>query len=78
VGGVVSVAAKGAKPGAYSLETESITGKVLAVDVPKHKVTLEDADGKKVSKKIQNLDQLKVGDNIDIGITEALAIEVSK
>jgi translation elongation factor P/translation initiation factor 5A len=81
-GGVVSVAAKGAKPGSYSLETESMTGKVLAVDVPKHKVTLEDADGKKktfkVSKKIQNLDQLKVGDNIDISITEALAIEVSK
>ena len=81
-GGVVSVAAKGAKPGAYSLETESMTGKVLAVDVPKHKVTLEEPDGKKktikVSRKIQNLDELKVGDNIDVGVTEALAIEVSK
>jgi len=81
-GGVVSVAAKGAKPGAYSVETESMTGKILAVDVPKHKVTIEDPDGKKktvkVSKKIQNLDQLKVGDNIDIGVTEALAIQISK
>ena len=79
-GELVSVAAKGAKPGAFMVDTSSISGKVLAVDLKKHKVTLEEANGHKktlkVSKKITNLDQLQVGDSIDIAYTESLAIGI--
>jgi len=58
------------------------TGKILAVDAKNHPVTLQDPDGKdktiKVSKKVQNLDQLKAGDMIGVELTEAMAIEVVK
>jgi hypothetical protein len=78
----VSVAAKGAKPGAYMVDTSVTSGKVLEVDPGKHKVTLEEPNGKKktvkVSKKITNLDQLKVGESIDIAFTESLAIDIEK
>jgi hypothetical protein len=80
--GAVSVAPKGAKPGLVSVEAMAMSGKVLAVDATNHKVTLEEPDGKKktvkVSKKVKNLDQLKAGDSVDIGITEELAVEVVK
>ena len=78
----ISVAPKGAKPAAVEVETVSMTGEVLAVDAQKHRVTLREADGTKktikVSKKIQNLDRLKVGESVSIMITEALAVEIVK
>jgi hypothetical protein len=81
-GALVSVAPKGSKPGGVTVETVGMTGKILAVDVKNHKVTVQEPDGKdktiKVSKKVQNLDQLKAGDMIDVEVTEALAIEVVK
>ena len=80
--GMVSVVPKGVKPGGVMVETVSMTGKILAVDAAKQKVTIEEPDGKKktvkISKKATNLDQLKVGETIDVGITEALAVEVVK
>jgi len=76
----VSVAPKGAKPGMVTVEALAISGKILAVNAKNHKVTLQEPDGKKktltVSKKVKNLDQLKAGDIVDIGITEDLAVEV--
>jgi Cu/Ag efflux protein CusF len=79
-GGFVKVAAKGDKPGAYMVNTETTSGKVLDVDPEKHRVTLEEANGHKktvkVSKKITNLDRLKVGESIDVAITETLAIAI--
>lgn len=81
-GALVSVAPKGAKPGAVVVETVAISVKVLAVDAKKSTVTLEEPDGEKktvkVSKKVKNLDRLKAGDSVDIGITEDLAVEVVK
>jgi len=78
----VNVAAKGEKPGAYMVDTSVTSGKVLDVDPKKHKVTLEEPNGKKktvkVSQKITNLDQLKVGESIDIAFTESLAIDIEK
>ena len=81
-GGMVSVAAKGAKPGAFMVDTSSTSGKVLAVDLQKYKVTLEEHNGHKktlkVSRKITNLDRLQVGESIDIAYTESLAIDIEK
>ena len=81
-GSAVSVAAKGDKPGTYMVDTSVTSGKVLDVDLEKYRVTLEEPNGKKktvkVSKKITNLDQLKVGESIDIAFTESLAISISK
>ena len=81
-GGAVSVAPKGAKPGMVMVDTIAVSGKILAVDAQKHRVTIEDPDGKKktlkVSKKVTNLDQLKAGETIDMSVTEALAVEIVK
>jgi Cu/Ag efflux protein CusF len=80
--GVVSLAPKGAKPGGYEVSTETLSGKVLNVDVPKYKVTLQMPNGKKktinVSKSVTNLSQLQVGDSIDMSYTEAVAISIEK
>lgn len=80
--GAVSVAPKGAKPGLVTVESMAVSGKILSVDAKNHKVTIEGPDGKKktvkVSNKVKNLDQLKAGDSVDIGITEELAVEVVK
>ena len=76
----VSVAPKGTKPGMVTVEAIVISGRILAVNAKNHKVTLQQPDGNKktltVSKKVKNLDQLKAGDSVDIGITEDLAVEV--
>jgi Cu/Ag efflux protein CusF len=81
-GGMVSLAPKGDKPGAYEVSTETLSGKVLNVDVEKYKVTLQLPDGKKktikVNKSLPNLYKLQVGDSIDISYTEAVAISIVK
>jgi Cu/Ag efflux protein CusF len=78
----VGLAPKGAKPGMVMVDTEAMSGKVLAVNTQKHRVTLEEPDGKKktlkISKKATNLDQLKAGETVDITVTQALAIDVTK
>ena len=80
--GEVGVAPKGAKPDIVMADTYAMTAKVLAVDTAKHRVTLEDPDGKKktikLSKKVTNLDQLKVGETIGTVITDSLIVEVVK
>ncbi len=78
----VGVAPKGAKPGMVMVDTVGLSAKILAVDSRKHRVTLEDPDGKKktikVSKKFQNLDQLQPGQTVDMVMTESVVVEIVK
>jgi Cu/Ag efflux protein CusF len=80
--GEVGVAPKGAKPGIVMVETSALSAKVLAVDPAKHRVTVEDPDGKKekikLSKNVGNLDQLKVGETVDMLMTDSLVVEIVK
>jgi len=80
--GEVGVVPKGAKPGIVMADTYAMTAKVIAVDTAKHRVTLEDPDGKKrtlkLGKKVTNLDQLKVGETIGTVITDSLIVDVVK
>jgi Cu/Ag efflux protein CusF len=76
----VSVAPKGDKPGVVLVETSAVSAQIVAVDAPNHRVTLLDPDGKKktikVSKKVTNLDDLKVGDTVDMVMTDSTVIEI--
>jgi Cu/Ag efflux protein CusF len=80
--GAVAVAQKGDKPGVVMVDTSALSAKILAVDAQKHRVTLLDADGKKktikVSSKITNLDQLQVGETVDMMMTESLVVQIIK
>jgi len=80
--GEVGVAPKGAKPGIVMVDTSALSAKVLAVDPQKRRVTLEEPDGKKktvkLGKKVTNLDQLKVGDSIDMVMTDSLVVDIVK
>jgi Cu/Ag efflux protein CusF len=76
----VSVAPNGAKPGVVMVETSAISAQILAVDAQAHRVTLLDPDGKKktikVSKKVTNLNDLKVGETVDMLMTDSTVIEI--
>ena len=78
----VGVAPKDAKPGIVMVDTSTVSAKILAVDAPKHRVTLEEPDGKKktikVSKNFQNLDQLQLGETVDMLVTESVVVEIVK
>jgi len=80
--GEVGVAPKGAKPGIVMVDTSALSAKVLAVDPQKRRVTLEEPDGKKktvkLGKKVTNLDQLKVGESIDMVMTDSLVVDIVK
>jgi Cu/Ag efflux protein CusF len=75
----VSVAPNG-KPGVMMVDTSAVSAQILAVDPENHRVTLLDPDGKKktikVSKKITNLNDLKVGDTVDMLMTDSTVIEI--
>jgi hypothetical protein len=76
----VSVAPNGAKPGIVMVDTSALSAKILAVDAQSHRVTLLDPDGKKktikISKKVTNLDDLKVGETVDMMMTDSTVIEI--
>jgi len=77
----VSVAPRGSKPDAVMVETTAMSGKILAIDSDKRKVTLLDADGKKKTVKVRpsvNLSRVAVGDSVDAVLTESVAIDVTK
>jgi Cu/Ag efflux protein CusF len=80
--GEVGLAPRGAKPGVVMAETTAVSAKILAVDVAKHSVTLEDPGGKKktvkLGSKVTNLDQLKVGETVDMVMSDSLVIEIVK
>ena len=80
-GGVVGVNPKGSKPGVVMVETTAISGKILAIDAEKRKVTYEDPDGKKKTVRVQknvDLSGLAVGESVDAVLTESVVIAVTK
>jgi predicted RNA-binding protein (virulence factor B family) len=68
------------KPGVMMVETSAVSAQILAVDAQNHRVTLLDPDGKKktikVSKRITNLDDLKIGDTVDMLMTDSTVVEI--
>ena len=79
--GAVNLAPKGSKPGGIIVETTAISGKILAIDQEKRKVTFEDPDGKKKSVRVRkgvDISGLAVGESVDAVLTESVAIDVTK
>ena len=75
----VATAKPGEKPAALAAGQVTITATVEAIDAKKHYVTLKDPEGKTREIKVKNpknLVNVKVGDQVAIAYTEALAIEV--
>jgi hypothetical protein len=74
-------AKKGAKPAGIMGSQSTLTATVEALDLKAHTATLKGPDGKSVTVKAQdpkNLENVKVGDEVVITYTEALAISVEK
>ena len=77
----VTVAPKGAKPGAMIATAVQVTATVKDIDLKRHKATLEFADGstRKVAvRKDVDLTQRKVGEKVVILATESLAVSIDK
>jgi hypothetical protein len=71
----------GEMPGGMAAQQATVTATVMAIDKKKSTLTLKGPDGKTVIAKAQdpkNLDKVKVGDELMITYTEALAISVEK
>jgi hypothetical protein len=71
----------GEMPGGMAARQSTITATVTAIDKKKGTITLKGPDGKTVIAKAEdpkNLDKVKVGDELMITYTEALAISVEK
>ncbi len=66
------------QPGAVVVETVQLTGTVKAVDQRNRTVTVAGRNGKratyKVGKEAINFDRVKVGDRVNVTLTEALAV----
>jgi len=77
--GGVATAKPGEKPGGMTGRVITISAKVEAIDKKKPSVTLVGPDGKSVTVRVENpknLKKVKVGDNVEITYTEAVAISV--
>jgi hypothetical protein len=78
----VQVAPKGAKPGVIATETIEVTAKVEAIDYKKRTVSLKGPEGNvrtfSVDKSVKKFDNVKVGDEVVLKVTEAMAIAVEK
>jgi len=73
--------ANDAKPGKVVVEVMKLTGTVKAVDPQNKTVTVEGSGGKTVTvnaENARNLDQVKVGDKVNLRYTEELALFVQK
>ena len=79
---VMARSPKGDKPAGVLIETIDISAIVQAIDRTKRTLTLKGPEGKvktiKVDDFIKAFDSLKVGDNIHVQYTEAMAISVEK
>jgi len=79
--GAIQVAPKGAKPGGVMVDTTAISGKILAIDAAKRKVTFEDPEGKKKTVKVRkgfDLSGLAVGESVNAALTESVVIKMTK
>jgi len=76
----ISVAPRGNKPAAVAVNTVEISAKVEKVDYEKRLLTLKGPEGNtrtlKVDPRVKRLKEVKVGDDIVLRHTEAVAIEV--
>jgi len=78
---VVTLAPKGAKPAAYMATTVQVTAKVKAIDLKRHKATLEFPDGTSKTFPVRadvDLTKRNVGEQVVIRSTEAAAVMVEK
>lgn len=77
----VALAPKGAKPGGIIADTVQVTAKISAIDLRRHRATLQFPDGTSRTVAVrQDVDLTKrhVGEEVVIRITEMLAIRVEK
>ena len=74
-------AKEGEKPGGMAGSQVTLTATITAINKKTHEVTLKGPEGKTITVKAEhpeNLRKVKVGDEIEITYTEALAISVEK
>jgi hypothetical protein len=79
--GLIAKAPEGGKPGMLAASTVEVTTVVKAVDIPKHQATLQFPDGSTRVVAVRDdvaLTQDRVGREVVIRITEAIAISVDK
>ncbi len=77
----VALAPVGAKPGGVVADTVQVTAKVTEINLKKHNATLQFPDGTKktvAARKDVDLTKRKVGEEVVIRVTEAIAITVEK
>ena len=82
-GGMTTIALNpaGEKPGALVADTLEVTAKVTAIDLKKHKATLQFTDGSSKTFSVRpdvDLTKQKVGQEVVIRTTDAVAITVTK
>ena len=78
---VVLLAPKGARPGGVVAAVEQVTAKVTAIDLKKHQATLQFPDGSTKTiavRKDVDLTKRRVGEEVVIRYTEAVALSVEK
>ena len=77
----VSVAPRGKKPMAVAVDTVEISAKVEKIDYKKRTVTLKGPEGNtrtiKVDSRVKRFGEIKVGDDIVLRHTEAVAVQVT-
>ena len=78
--GAVDIEPEGDNPALVKVDTTEIAGKVVSIDRKMRRLTFEDPNGKKrtlkLSHRIQDLDQFRPGDNIDMAITDEMVVQV--
>jgi hypothetical protein len=78
----VQAAPKGEKPAVVVTDTFEMTAKVEAIDYEKRTVTLKGPEGNvktfSVGQRVKNFNNVKIGDEVVLRLTEALAIAVEK
>lgn len=78
----VRVEPKGHKPGGTVVDTFEISADVVAIDHAKRTVTLKGPKGNEVTydvdESVKRFDEVKVGDQVVVRYTEALALKVAK
>ena len=76
------VAAQQGVPGGLVVQTHKVSATVTAIDLPNRKVTLVTPDGKmetcKVGPEVVNLDQVRIGDQVKVTVTQELAVYLRK
>ncbi len=78
---MVALAPKGAKPGVLMADTVEVIATVKAIDLKRHRATLQFPDGKSKTVAVRpdvDLTKVKLGEEVVILTTEAMAIVVEK